>query len=116
MNEVVPVWFMLFFVCTGLLLVGLSIPLLLRRIKPNYWYGFRVRKTLGDERIWYESNAYMAKWLLLLGSIHTVASIVFYFIPSYRANLNAYAAACGAIFIVGFLLVIILSVRHLRSL
>jgi uncharacterized membrane protein len=67
MDNTVPVGFMLLFVCTGLLLVGLSIPLLLRRVKPNGWYGFRVRKTLSDERIWYESNAYMAKWLLISG-------------------------------------------------
>ncbi|HOT91491.1 MAG TPA: SdpI family protein [Anaerolineae bacterium] len=116
MVESVPVGFMLFFVCTGLLLVGLSIPLLLRRIKPNYWYGLRVRKTLSDEHIWYESNAYMAKWLLFLGGLHTVVSFVLYFVPNLRTNLNAYAATCGIIFMLAFLLVIILSFRYLRTL
>ncbi len=116
MNEEVPVGFMLFFVCAGLLLVGLSIPLLLRRIKPNYWYGFRVRKTLSDERIWYESNAYAAKWLLALGLLHTVVSLALYFIPAFRANLNAYAITCGIVFMLAFSLVIIMSFRHLRRL
>lgn len=116
MDETVPVGFMLLFVCSGLLLVGLSVPLLLRRIKPNYWYGLRVRKTLSDERIWYESNAYAAKWLLALGSLHTVVSLVLYFIPTFRANLNAYATACGIIFMLAFILVIIFSFRHLRTL
>jgi len=116
MDEIVPVGFMLFFVCTGLLLVGLSIPLLLRRIKPNYWYGLRVRKTLSDERIWYESNAYMAKWLLILGVIHAVVSLVLYFIPAFRASLNTYAITCAIIFMIVFILVIVLSFRHLRTL
>ncbi len=115
-NNTVPVGFMLLFVCTGLLLVGLSIPLLLRRIKPNYWYGLRVRKTLSDERVWYESNAYMAKWLLMLGVIHTVVSLALYFIPAFRANLDAYAATCGIIFMLVFIFVIVLSFRHLHTL
>jgi len=107
---------MLFFVCTGLLLVGLSIPLLMRRVKPNWWYGLRVPKTLNDERIWYESNAYMAKWLLALGLLHTIVSLALYFIPAYRANLDTYATVCGIIFMIAFTLVIILSFLHLRTL
>ncbi|MBN2006496.1 MAG: SdpI family protein [Anaerolineae bacterium] len=115
-NNTVPVGLMLLFVCTGLLLVGLSIPLLLRRVKPNWWYGFRVPKTINDERIWYESNAYTAKWLLLLGGLHTVISLVLYFIPVFRADLNAYAITCGTIFMIALTLVIILGFRHLRTL
>ncbi len=49
---------MLLFVGSGLLLVGISIPLIQRRVKPNYWYGFRTRRTLSDPQIWYDVNAY----------------------------------------------------------
>jgi len=115
-NNTVPVWFMLLFVCTGLLLVGLSIPLLLRRVKPNWWYGFRVPKTLSDERIWYDSNAYAGKWLLISGAIHTVVSLVLYFIPAFRMNLLAYAITCGVIFTVVFVTTIVLSFRYLHAL
>jgi uncharacterized membrane protein len=112
----VPVGFMLLFVCTGLLLVGLSIPLLLRRVKPNWWYGFRTQKTFSDERIWYESNAYTAKWLLISGAIHTMVSLVLYFIPAFHANLLVYATTCGIIFVVVFTIMIILSFRYLHTL
>ena len=112
----VPIGFMLLFVCTGLLLVGLSIPLLLRRVKPNGWYGFRTRKTFSDERVWYESNAYAAKWLLISGVIHTVVSLVLYFVPTFRTNLLAYATTCGIIFGVVFTIMIVLSFRYLRTL
>ena len=113
---VVPVGFMLLFVCTGLLLVGLSIPLLLRRVKPNRLYGFRTPKTLGDECIWYASNAYAAKWLLMSGAIHTVVSLILYFVPAYRANLVLYATTCGVIFGFVFATTIVLSFRYMRRL
>lgn len=112
----VPVGFMLLFVCTGLLLVGLSIPLLLRRVKPNWWYGFRTPKTFSDEHIWYESNAYAAKWLLISGAIHTVVSLVLYFVPAFRADLLLYVTTCGIIFGVIFTIMIVLSFRYLRNL
>ncbi|MGC9395005.1 MAG: SdpI family protein [Anaerolineae bacterium] len=112
----VPIGFMLLFVGTGLLLVGLSIPLLLRRVKPNWLYGFRTPKTLGDERIWYESNAYAGKWLLISGAIHTMVSLVLYFIPAFRMNLLAYAITCGVIFTVVFVMAIVLSFRFLHTL
>ena len=115
-TDMLTLWFMLFFVATGLLLIGLSIPLMLRRVKPNWWYGFRVRKTLSDEQIWYESNAYAGKWLLMLGSIHTVVSFILYFVPTFRADFNAYAATCGVVFMIGFVIMIVLSFRYLRAL
>jgi uncharacterized membrane protein len=40
----------------GLMFVGISIPLILQKVPPNRWYGFRVAKTLSSERIWYQAN------------------------------------------------------------
>lgn len=107
---------MILFVGTGLLLIGLAIPMMLRRVKPNHWYGFRTRKTLSDERVWYASNAYGGKWLLILGIVHTVASFVLYFVPALQNNLVAYTSAVGVIFLIGFTVVIVQSLRYLRSL
>ncbi len=72
---------LLLFVIAGLGLVGISIPLIQRRVKPNYWYGFRTRSTLRDPAIWYEVNAYAGKRLLISGLITTVAAIALYVIP-----------------------------------
>jgi uncharacterized membrane protein len=41
---------------TGLLLIGVSVPMLLGWVPPNRLYGFRTSKTLSDARIWYEAN------------------------------------------------------------
>ena len=72
---------LLLFAGSGLLLIGVSIPLIQRRIKPNYWYGFRTRRTLSDPAVWYEVNAYAGKRLLVSGVVTALAAIVLYFLP-----------------------------------
>ncbi len=39
-----------------LMIVALSVPMAMRRVPPNDFYGFRTAKTMQDERIWYEAN------------------------------------------------------------
>jgi len=109
-------WWMLSFVATSLLLIGLSIPMLLRRVKPNRWYGFRTPKTLSNDKIWYESNGYSGKRLLVFSTIHTITSLVLYLIPALGTNLTAYASAVGVIFFIGFTVVIVQSFHYLRTL
>jgi hypothetical protein len=60
-------------VCLGFVLIGVSIPLLLGKIKMNYVYGFRIRKAFESEENWYEINSYGAKamirWSLVIMAI-----------------------------------------------
>ena len=44
------------FAVVGLVLIGISIPLIMRKVPPNSFYGCRTRKTLSNPRIWYEAN------------------------------------------------------------
>ena len=71
---------LLLFVCSGLLMAGLSIPLILGKIGPNPWYGFRVERTLSDPAVWYAVNAYSAKRLLAVGIATSLGSIILYFV------------------------------------
>jgi hypothetical protein len=97
----------------GLLLVGLSIPLILKKIKPNALYGFRVQQTLDDPSIWYAVNAYSGKWLLAAGIATIVAAVGFYLIPGI--SLDAYALAClgvvGTLLVIGF----VQSLRYMKK-
>ncbi|MCX6591739.1 MAG: SdpI family protein [Acidobacteria bacterium] len=52
-------------VFTPLLTAALAIPLILQRVPPNIWYGFRTSKTLSDPRIWYQANATSGRYLLV---------------------------------------------------
>ena len=76
----------LLFVITGLLLSGISIPLIQRRIKPNLWYGYRTRHTLSDPKIWYAANAYAGKRLFISGLVTAIAALGLYLIPGIRVD------------------------------
>jgi len=71
---------------SGVLIIILAIPMILQRVRPNGWYGFRTRKTLSDEKIWYSANEYAGKALLLAGAVIVVASLVMYWIARRRAS------------------------------
>jgi SdpI/YfhL protein family len=54
----------------GLILIAVSIPLLLGKIKMSYFYGFRIRKAFESEENWYTINGYgaraMIRWALII--------------------------------------------------
>jgi hypothetical protein len=64
----------------GILMIVLAIPMILQKVKPNPWYGFRTRKTLSDERVWYAANRYAGKALLSAGIVTTLAAVALYLI------------------------------------
>ena len=51
----------------GLVLIVLSIPLILRWIPQNRFYGLRIPATCGNKSVWYDANALCGRHLLLLG-------------------------------------------------
>ncbi len=102
------------YVIFGLLLAGLSVPLLLDKIPPNGWYGFRVPSTLYNEQLWYKVNRYSARWMLLAGIITVVAAVALYFVPGL--TVDRYAWLLLAIFVLPFAVGIALSFRYLRRL
>ncbi len=110
--ETVTLGFMFLFVTVGLLIVGLSVPLMRRRVKPNYLYGFRTPKTMSSEQVWYEANAYAGRMSLRAGTIFIAAAIAFYFI----LRPNAYNIACTIVLLSSMAVALFLSFRHLRSL
>lgn len=65
----------LFFIVDGILLIALGVPLLQGQISPNSWYGFRTRKTLSDEKIWYAVNRVAGKDMILAGAIIIVSAV-----------------------------------------
>ena len=98
----------------GLLFAGLSIPLLLKKVPPNPWYGFRTRLTLGDPRIWYPVNAWAARWLLWLGVGTLVAGPVSLLLA--ETWLPAYLLGTCALWVGALIGVLVLGVRYARRL
>jgi hypothetical protein len=64
------------YVFIGCLFIALAVPLIQGRIKPNPFYGVRVRKTLSDPDTWYAVNAYFGRRFAVMGLLIAVAGIV----------------------------------------
>jgi hypothetical protein len=60
----------------GLLFISISIPLILKKVPPNRWYGFRVAKTFSSERIWYAANRVAGCDLMLAGGAIAITAVI----------------------------------------
>lgn len=98
----------------ALVLIGLALPLINKRIGPNLFYGFRVPSTVKDKEKWYPVNAMMGKWLLASAFIFLVTALGLYFVPGI--NVDQYAMGSLASFVVPFAIGLILTFRYLRTL
>jgi len=54
---------------SAVLIIALAIPLRMRRVPPNRFYGVRTRATLADEDTWYDVNARSGRDLLVAGAL-----------------------------------------------
>ena len=68
----------------GTILILVSLPLYLEKIKMNRFYGFRIRKAFESEENWYRINRYAAKALMCWSVVIMTMGIVCLFIePQY---------------------------------
>jgi hypothetical protein len=51
----------------GIVSMLVSIPMILRRVPMNRWYGVRTRKAYASEENWYEINAFGGKAFFVFG-------------------------------------------------
>src|SRR5258706_5278758 len=49
-----------------------SIPLILKVVPPNHFYGFRTPSTLSNRTLWYRANVF-AGWALLIAAVASIA-------------------------------------------
>ena len=59
---------------THIIILLLSIPLALRMVRRNRFYGLRMRKTLASDSVWYPANV-LAGRLMMVGSILGLAIV-----------------------------------------
>lgn len=114
-ERTIPIQTLLFlYIGGGLLLAALALPLLAKKIKPNPFYGFRVKKTLENPDLWYATNQYFAMRQLVLGLVFVVAAFGLTFWPGL--SVDTYALACLAVFVVAFSMAVAQSMQYLKSL
>ncbi|HWT02733.1 MAG TPA: SdpI family protein [Pyrinomonadaceae bacterium] len=67
--------FSILFALVGLLFIGLSIPLILKKVPPNWIYRYRTKKTLSSPIIRYEANHVFGKDFLISGLLTFIAAL-----------------------------------------
>lgn len=99
--------FFLLFLAGDLLIIGLAIPLIRRRVRPNPWYGLRIPATLRDERVWFEANAASGRDFLGLGVAHAAVALG---LPLTGISSTTYAVANATLLVVGVLTVAVVGI------
>jgi len=81
----------------GPVLILLAIPLVLRWVPPNRFYGLRIPATWRNESVWYDANALNGRHFLQLGLLMVLLDFV---LPAaVRTSVLAAIAWCGLILI-----------------
>lgn len=104
----------LLYIGAGILLILLAIPLYLEKVKPNLWYGFRIRKTLENPEVWYPVNKFGAVWMMVSGIVTVLCAIGFLLIPGI--SIDGYATACALVFAAVLTLGMVITFRYMDSL
>jgi uncharacterized membrane protein len=101
-------------VILGFILAIIAIPMILNRIKPNHFYGFRVKRTMENPEIWYQVNEFAGKQLFVAGIAIILLAIGLSLI--LNLDLQTYSLITPGINIALLLVALIRSVRYLNSL
>ena len=80
------------FLLSGLIIFGLSLPLIYRRIPPNRFYGFRVKASFLSREHWYAINAYAGQLLARWSSLPIAAGLAGLFLPESYFTLYSIVA------------------------
>jgi len=70
----------------ALIIILVCIPLIKRKIKMNYLYGVRIKKSFESEENWYNINAYGGKQLAIWSILMIIAGLVCFLIPIKDPN------------------------------
>jgi uncharacterized membrane protein len=102
------------FILLGILFIGLALPMMRRRIKPNPLYGIRVAATFADEWVWYEANAAAGRDLAVFGLIQIAVALTLAFWPAIPVL--AYLFINLAVLGIGTIVFAIVSLRRANRL
>jgi SdpI/YfhL protein family len=76
----------------GAILFGLSLPLLLRKVPMNDFYGIRIPAAFESKQRWYDINAYGGRQLAAWSWLPIAAGVAGFFIPVGAAYVYAPAS------------------------
>ncbi len=78
---------------TGIVVFGLAIPLILRRVAPNGVYGVRTKASFASESDWYRINSIGGRHLAVSGLLILIVGAVGFFLPMSMFSAYSITAA-----------------------
>jgi len=85
--------------------IVIGLPLVFRKIKPNFFYGYRLSSfVIGNDDVWYRINEIGGKHLIIIGSIIAVISISAIFFIGHSEIQNVFMAAGLSTSVIGIIL------------
>jgi uncharacterized membrane protein len=98
-----------------LLTVGLSVPLIFRRIPPNPFYGLRTRRTFLSPRIWYAANRTAGIWLTIAGIVWLAAGLLIPAIVGSQQDALPWVIAVGLVSTILATVIALVAARRLSA-
>jgi hypothetical protein len=93
------------FVWAGLMYVVAGVPLMLRWVPPNRFYGLRSLATRADEWVWYEANAKSGRDFVIAGVLEALLAASIAYLPGLstraRAQINITVLLVGSLIVAG---------------
>lgn len=98
-----------------LLIIAVSIPLILNKVPPNNFYGFRTPKTKSSPQVWYPANRQSGIYLASAAAISIGVNLILNAALRDRPDFAKFAVmmSCNA---VALAIAVILSFAYLRRL
>jgi uncharacterized membrane protein len=81
---------------SGLLILLLAIPMILRRVPPNAIYGVRTEASFASDSDWYRINAIGGRYLAVSGLVIIIVGIVGFFLPVSARDSYSISAGVAA--------------------
>ena len=94
----------------ALVIIGLSLPLMMGKIKRNHWYGIRIPEAFRSEERWLEINQYGGRLMLWWGIVIAIAAGIGIMLPKEYWMIYAFSAV--AIIFVGLGIIITHILRY----
>ena len=104
---------LIMYLLISVLMIVLSIPMALGKVKPNRIYGVRLPLTLNDPDMWYKVNAYVGRVLLVCGVIILAATLILY--PILGSSVDGYSIGVLIVMLACAVVSTIISFRYVKS-
>jgi hypothetical protein len=92
----------------GIVLFFINLPLALRQVPMNQWYGIRIRAAFESDQRWYDINAFGGRQFAIWSWLMTAFGVTGFFVSSAHFDAYAYGSLGAAILAITIPLILIL--------